>query len=206
MVDDWIVLFWNNREVKICPLSIVALRGLHNRENVLAACTIAYFMGVPPENMSQVLAKFSGVEHRIEFVSTVAGVDYYNDSKATNPESAIKALESFSGQIILIAGGRDKHTDLSVMMNLIRERVEHLILLGEASERFNAAAIACGVANIHQVASFIEAVRLAHHLAIPPQVVLLSPACASYDMFNSYEERGLLFKKLVNDLGDGIAI
>jgi UDP-N-acetylmuramoylalanine--D-glutamate ligase len=133
-------------------------------------------------------------------VATVGGVTYYNDSKATNPESSVKALEAFPGHIILIAGGRDKNTDLGEFMRLTKERVDHLILLGEASERFNQAALKHGVENIHFVNDFASGVKLAHELARPPQVVLLSPACASYDMFNNYEERGRAFKDLVHRL------
>ncbi len=169
-------------------------------ENALAACGAAYFAGAQPADMAGVLAAFPVCEHRIEPVATVSGVTYYNDSKATNPESSIKALEAFAGHIILIAGGRDKNTDLGEFMRLIKEKVDHLILLGEAAERFNKAALQHGVKNIHQVNDFASGVKLAHDLARPPQVVLLSPACASYDMFNNYEERGRVFKDLVRRL------
>ncbi|CQR71303.1 UDP-N-acetylmuramoylalanine--D-glutamate ligase [Sporomusa ovata DSM 2662] len=186
---------------EICAVNDINIKGGHNVENALAACGAAYFAGVRPEAMAEVLKTFSGVEHRIEFTAEIAGIAYYNDSKATNPESAIKALEAFDGHIILIAGGRDKNTDLTAFMKLAKERVDHLILLGEARQRFAEAATQQGVNNIHQVATFAEAVTLAHKLAQPPQVVVLSPACASYDMFNNYEERGKAFKGLVRQLG-----
>jgi UDP-N-acetylmuramoylalanine--D-glutamate ligase len=133
-------------------------------------------------------------------VADIDGVKYYNDSKATNPESSIKALESFQDHIILIAGGRDKNTDLDEFMSLVEQRVDHLILIGEAAERFSQEARRHGVTNIHIADSLAGAVKLAGQTAAPPQVVLLSPACASYDMFNNYEERGRLFKSLVHDL------
>jgi UDP-N-acetylmuramoylalanine--D-glutamate ligase len=198
--DGNITLCWQNKTLDICSVDSIKIKGAHNVENALAACGAAYFAGAKPAEMARVLAAFPGVEHRIEPVATVGGVTYYNDSKATNPESSIKALEAFPGHIILIAGGRDKKTDLGEFMRLIKERVDHLILLGEAAERFNQAALDHGVANIHFVKDFAAGVKLAHELARPPQVVLLSPACASYDMFNNYEERGTAFKDLVRRL------
>ncbi|MCX7780023.1 MAG: UDP-N-acetylmuramoyl-L-alanine--D-glutamate ligase [Negativicutes bacterium] len=197
---DMITMKWQDETVPICYTRDMKLLGAHNVENALAACACAYFAGVSPRHMAEVLSTFSGVEHRIEPVATLNGVTYYNDSKATNPESSIKALEAFPGHIILIAGGRDKHTDLTDFMSLIKAKVDHLILIGEAQERFKQAALAHGVVNIHLAKSFEAAVNLAHRLAKAPQVVLLSPACASYDMFKNYEERGRVFKNLVRQL------
>ncbi|MDF2569467.1 MAG: murD [Sporomusa sp.] len=194
-------LRWDGKVTDICTVHDIKIKGGHNVENALAACAIAYFAGVQPENMAEVLKTFPGVEHRIEPVAEIAGVAYYNDSKATNPESSIKALEAFPNHIILIAGGRDKNTDLTEFMELVKERVDHLILLGEAQQRFAESAAQHGVKNIHKPDSFAEAVALAYRLAQSPQVVLLSPACASYDMFNNYEERGKVFKNLVCQLG-----
>ncbi|MDR3590085.1 MAG: UDP-N-acetylmuramoyl-L-alanine--D-glutamate ligase [Negativicutes bacterium] len=198
--DGRITVRWLSDTVDICSVDSIKIKGAHNVENALAACGVAFFAGAKPADMAEVLAAFPGVEHRIEPVATVNGVTYYNDSKATNPESSNKALEAFEGHIILIAGGRDKNTDLGEFMRLIKERVDHLILLGEAAERFNQAALAHGIKNIHRVNDFAGGVKLAHDLARPPQVVLLSPACASYDMFNNYEERGRVFKDLVRRL------
>ncbi|EIW18152.1 MULTISPECIES: UDP-N-acetylmuramoyl-L-alanine--D-glutamate ligase [Pelosinus] len=198
--DGMIIIRWQEKTYIVCPISKIQLRGGHNIENVLAACGVAFFAGVTLISMVQTLFNFTGVEHRIEKVTVVNGVPYYNDSKATNPESSIKALEAFEEPIILIAGGRDKNTDLTAFMKLIKEKVEHLILLGEAQERFEAAAFQHDVSQIHNVNSLSEAVQLAYHLAKEPQVVLLSPACASYDMFTSYEERGKVFKRLVYEL------
>ncbi|MBP2662365.1 MAG: murD [Firmicutes bacterium] len=191
----------DGKKTDICAVNDIKIKGGHNVENALAACAVAYIVGVRPDAITEVLKTFSGVEHRMEPVAEIAGVEYYNDSKATNPESSIKALEAFEGRIILIAGGRDKNTDLTEFMKLAKERVDHMILLGEAKQRFVEAAAQQGVKNIHKVATFGEAVTLAHKLAQPPQVVVLSPACASYDMFNNYEERGKAFKNLVCRLG-----
>ncbi|MGL5512082.1 MAG: UDP-N-acetylmuramoyl-L-alanine--D-glutamate ligase, partial [Sporomusa sp.] len=201
-VENGIIrLSWQGATVDICAVSDVRIKGGHNIENALAACAIGYLAGAAPQAMAAVLASFPGVEHRIEPVAENAGVHYYNDSKATNPESAIKALEAFPGNIILIAGGTDKGTDLTAFMILVKKKVDHLILLGAARQRFAESAAHHKVENIHHAASLTEAVTLAHRLAEPPQVVLLSPACASYDMFNNYEERGNTFKELVRRLG-----
>lgn len=198
--DGLLKICWDKENLDICPVSSIKIKGAHNVENALAACGLAYFAGVRPAVMAEVLKVFPGVEHRIEPVATINGVTYYNDSKATNPESTIKALEAFPGNIILIAGGRDKNTDLGKMMGLVKERVDHLILLGEAQERFALCAVGFGVENIHKADDFAAAVKLAHQLASPPQVVLLSPACASYDMFIDYGHRGKVFKELVQEL------
>ena len=188
------------QQICICPVSDMQLRGGHNLENALAACGVAHLAGVLPEAMARVLRKFQGVEHRIEAVATINDVAYFNDSKATNPESSVKALEAFDGHIVLIAGGRDKNTALDEFMSLVSERTDHLILIGEASERFAQEAQKHGVKNIHMVDDLAMAVQLSYQLAVFPQVVLLSPACASYDMFNNYEERGKLFKAFVHRL------
>lgn len=198
--DDQIVIKWQGQSYVICDVKDVRLLGKHNIENILAACCATFLAGVSPSIMADVLKKFSGVEHRIEPVATIDGVSYYNDSKATNPESSVKALEAFPGNIILIAGGRDKNTNLTEFMTLARDKVDHMILIGEAQARFFEAASQQGVCHIHTVMSLEEAVATAHRLARSPQVVLLSPACASYDMFNNYEERGRLFKQLVQRL------
>ena len=192
-----ICLRWQGKTETVCRIDEMKLFGGHNVENALAACSAAYLAGVAPSQMAKLLREFSGVEHRIEPVATLEGVRWFNDSKATNPESSIKALEAFPGQVILIAGGRDKNTDLAEFMNLVKQKVDQLILIGEAAARFAAAAQAAGVKNIVQAGSLAEAVETARQLARSPQVVLLSPACASYDMFDNYEQRGRIFKQLV---------
>lgn len=201
--DGWVVIAWANQQYPICRIDDILIKGGHNIENVLAAVMVAFFAEVAAEKMVPVLKTFAGVEHRIEPVNVHNGVAYYNDSKATNPESAIKAVETFAGHIILLAGGHDKNTDLSEFMKLVCKRVDYLILLGASTERFKEAALAAGFAadNIYEAGYSMEnAVNKAYEIAKAPQTVLLSPACASYDMFEGYEERGRAFKQLVNKL------
>ena len=195
--DGSICLRWQGKSALVCRVDEMKLFGGHNVENALAACAAAFLAGVDPEQMAKVLRDFTGVEHRIEPVATLEGVRWYNDSKATNPESSIKALEAFDGHVVLIAGGRDKNTDLSEFADLIKAKADLLILIGEAAERFELAARAAGVEKIVRSASLADAVETARRLAKSPQVVLLSPACASYDMFDNYEQRGEIFKQLV---------
>lgn len=200
------IISWQGQKQKVCNISELHLFGGHNEENVLAAIACGYFAGVSVSDMADVLRNFHSIAHRIEYVTTINGVPYYNDSKATNTDSTIKALEAFKdGHIILLAGGHDKLTPLEDMMSLVREKTDALILLGAAKERFNEAAIKCGVKNILLADSFEDAVNKAYALAKKPQVVLLSPACSSFDMFNNYPERGNYFKKLVLALEGGKA-
>ena len=201
--DGMIVIRWNDEEHVLIRTDELGIPGGHNVENALAAAAIAFFAGVTPAEMRPVLRAFKGVEHRIEFVRTLDNVSYYNDSKATNTDSAIKALEAFDGHIILIAGGDDKLTDLTEFMALVCARVDELILVGDAAERFASAALDAGIAaeHIHRAGyHMVEAVRIAHELAAAGQTVLLSPACASFDMYGGYEERGRDFKRIVNEL------
>ena len=197
------VIKWNSETFRVCNIKEMHLFGGHNEENVLAAIACGFFAGVSIEDIADVLRNFRSIEHRLEYVKTIKGVPYYNDSKATNTDSTVKALEAFeNGHIILLAGGHDKMTPLEPMMEVIKEKVDTLILLGEAKERFNAAAIACGIEHIVLVDSFEEAVKKAYEMAAPPQVVLLSPACSSFDMFKNYPERGRCFKNLVHGLAE----
>ena len=199
--DGVFTLKWGKIETGICPVDEVHIFGGHNEENVLAAIGCGFFAGVDLEDMARVLRSFKAVEHRLEYVAEISGVPYYNDSKATNTDAAVKALQAFkNGHVILLAGGVDKLTELETMMAVVKEKVDVLILLGAAKERFNQAAIAAGVKHIELVTSFEEAVELAHKLAKKPQVVLLSPACSSFDMFKNYPARGRRFKELVHQL------
>lgn len=198
--DGDIIFKWQGLEEKIINIDEMKIFGAHNVENALAACACAYFAGVSFADMKEVLQTFEGVEHRIEYTRTVNDVKYYNDSKATNPESSIKALEAFPGHVVLLAGGYDKMTDLTEFMGIIKEKTDVLILLGNAKERFASEARRMNIENIIVVDSFEEAVKKAYEVAKSPQVVLLSPACSSYDMFNNFEERGRYFKELVNKL------
>lgn len=199
--DNNFVVKWNGIESIVYTVDDVHLFGGHNEENILAAIACGYFAGVSIADMAEVLRNFRAVEHRLEYVTTIKGVKYYNDSKATNTDSAIKALQAFkNGHVILLAGGYDKMTELEPMMEVVKEKTDLLILLGNAKERFNEAALACGVENIQIASSFEDAVERAYNVAVAPQVVLLSPACSSYDMFKNYPERGQRFKDLVMKL------
>lgn len=201
--DNRLLIRWQGKEYPLCLVNELGIKGSHNVENALAAAASAFLAGCEPEAMIKVLKEFKGVEHRIEYVRTLDGVAYYNDSKATNTDSAIKALDTFADGIVLLAGGRDKMTDLTDFMQLAKVRVTDMILLGEAAERFEKEALANGIApaHIHRAGFSMEkAVKMAHDLAKKPEVVLLSPACASFDMYNGMAERGRDFKRLVNNL------
>lgn len=201
--DGWLTIVWQGQTCRLCRTDELKIKGGHNIENALAAAAAAFLGGARIPKIIDVLKSFAGVEHRIEPVEVIGGVPYYNDSKATNTDSAIKALESFDGHIVLIAGGDDKLTDLTDFINLVKERVDELILVGDAAARFKENAIKDGYPeeHIHEVGySMEEAVKKAHAIAGPPQTVLLSPACASFDMYEGYESRGRDFKRLVREL------
>jgi len=186
---------------EICPVSDLLLRGKHNLENALCAIGMALAAGVEPAAIARTLRTFAGVRHRMEEAGTRNGVLYVNDSKATNPDSAIKALQSFTHGLLLIAGGRNKGSDFSVLAGHIRENVKTLVLLGEAKNEINQAVIQAGFSGpIMIVDDLREAVRVAATVALPGDVVLLSPACASWDQFDNYEQRGDLFCELVRQL------
>ena len=180
------------------PLDAIALKGAHNLENVLAATSMAILAGAAPESLEESIRKFKGVEHRIEFVSEFNGVQYFNDSKATNVDATIKSLESFPGSILLIAGGRDKEGDFTALRSLVRDRVKHLVLIGEAADKIRKAL--SDLANTIQAQSMQEAVAVCSRMAEPGDVVLLAPACASFDMFRDYEHRGRAFKEAVHEI------
>jgi len=177
----------------------IKIPGRHNLENALAAASVAKLCGVEDKVILQALKTFPGVEHRIEFVRSVNGVEFYNDSKATNPDSTLVAIETFAGKrIILILGGKDKGVSLDQLVKSVKENVAEVILIGQATERFKQALIDKGFANIHLAKDLADVVATALKLAKAGDVVLLSPACASFDMFNNFEERGELFKQCVN--------
>jgi UDP-N-acetylmuramoylalanine--D-glutamate ligase len=182
-------------EVEEYSISETPLKGIHNVENMMAALTAARIFGCSKKAIQDVLNRFKGLEHRLEFVRELEGVRFYNDSKGTNVGSVVKSLQSFSEPIILIAGGKDKNGDLSPLKELIRERVKHLILMGEAKERM--ARELGGQTDTIVAQTMEEAVSLAHQKAIGGEVVLLSPACSSFDMFKDYKERGRVFKEVV---------
>ena len=197
---DVIVYHHHHKITQICPVGDIRLRGQHNLENVLCAVAMSYLYGARPAMISDALKTFTGVRHRMEEVVYSQGVLYINDSKATNPESVMKALQSFQQPIILIAGGRNKGSDFSEFARVLASRVRDLIILGEARQEIKDAVMKTSFRNIHEVNDLTEAVDLASQLAVVGDVVLLSPACASWDQFPSYEHRGDLFCKLARSL------
>ncbi|MFZ1052126.1 MAG: UDP-N-acetylmuramoyl-L-alanine--D-glutamate ligase [Candidatus Sulfotelmatobacter sp.] len=195
-VRDGNILFRDSTgQREIMQVSEIPLKGAHNLENVLAAVCASALMGCAPEKIRQAVREFKAVEHRLEFVATIRGVDYYNDSKATNVDATIKALESFPANIHLILGGKDKGSDYTVLNELLRQRVKRVYTIGAA-----AAKIESQIKNVEVVhAETLEnALRKANAVAQPGDVVLLAPACASFDQFKSYEHRGKVFKEIVS--------
>lgn len=181
----------------ICRQDEIGIPGAHNLENALAAIAAARAMGVAIPDLVHTLKTFQGVPHRLEPVAEINGVRYINDSKGTNPDASIKALEAYTEKIVLIAGGKNKGSNFDAFAEKVKEKVRVLVVLGQSAAAIAAAARSKGFEEILHANSFEEAVLLAHQAARPGEIVLLSPACASWDMFNSYEERGELFKKIV---------
>lgn len=187
--------------ISFCRTDELKIPGSHNLENALAACAIAYFAGVDPEIITRVLTEFAGVEHRIEFCGEYDGVRYINDSKGTNPDAAIKAIEAMKENIILIAGGYDKGSSYEEFVAAFEGRVKALVLLGVTAPKIRDTALAAGFSNIYMCSDMAECVSKSHEIAQPGDVVLLSPACASWDMYSSFEERGRDFKECAAKLG-----
>ncbi|MGI6097525.1 MAG: UDP-N-acetylmuramoyl-L-alanine--D-glutamate ligase [Dethiobacteria bacterium] len=187
-------------EFSVCPVDKVAIRGPHNLENALAATAAAWAGGIAPQIIGYALQRFKGVEHRLEFVAEINGIKFVNDSKGTNPEATTKALQSFPGKKILIAGGKDKGGSFKQLARVIKDEVSYLILLGETAGKISDSVKEAGFNNYVIVKDMADAVKEAYNRAHPQEAVLLSPACASWDMFKSFEERGNLFKKLVHEL------
>lgn len=197
--DARLVLRLGGPEEELLPVDALSLRGQHNLYNALSAAASARVLGVGLDALRTGLHDFRGVPHRLEFVRELDGVRYVNDSKATNVNAVWYALESFREPIVLIAGGRDKGNDYESLKPLVRERVRGLVALGESAEKVLREL--GGVAPATRAAgSMEEAIRLAREMARPGDVVLLSPACASFDLFQNYEDRGDTFKRLVNSL------
>src|SRR5215470_11616089 len=180
------------------PLRHVKIQGVHNVENMMAAIAVAKAIGMPAQIIQQTLEKFPGLEHRLEFVREKNGVRYYNDSKGTNVGAVVKSLASFSAPVILLAGGVDKGGDYGVLAKEISRTVKKLVVFGAAKDRIRAS---LGQLTRTAIAANLDdAVRAAFDDAVPGDVVLLSPACSSFDMFRDYEERGRVFKDLVRKL------
>jgi len=182
----------------VMPVAEISLAGAHNVENVLAAVCAARLAGVESETIRAAVREFKAVEHRLEFVREVAGVRYYNDSKATNVDATMKAVAAFAGGIYLILGGKDKGSDYRVLEPLLRERVKTVITIGSAAEKIERQLD--GVVKIERAETLQRAVEFAQAAAVAGDTVLLAPACASFDQFENYEHRGRVFKELVQAL------
>jgi UDP-N-acetylmuramoylalanine--D-glutamate ligase len=196
--DDHVFFRIDGMEVALGRREDIPLRGEHNVENVLAACAATYLAGANPESIVNGVKTFQGVEHRLEFVAEVGGVNFYNDSKATNVDATVKALEAFPGPLILILGGKDKGSPYAPLARLLQQRARLALVIGEAAKKI-AAELGDAVA-IEQVGTMDRAVRIAFERAKPGETVLLAPACSSFDQFENYEHRGRVFKELVAKL------
>jgi UDP-N-acetylmuramoylalanine--D-glutamate ligase len=202
-VRDGAIVFRDQKgQREILQVSEIPLKGAHNLENVLAAVSAGVLMGCAPEKIRQAVMNFKAVEHRLEFVATIRGVDYYNDSKATNVDATIKALESFPANIHLILGGKDKGSDYTVLNDLLRKRVKRVYTIGAAAAKIESQIVSAknGGPELLHAETLENALRRANAVAEPGDVVLLAPACASFDQFKSYEHRGKVFKEIVSSL------
>lgn len=198
--DDSFIVAWDGNVQTICTMDDINLLGGHNHENILAAIGISYFMGIRPEAILEGIRKFKGVAHRIEFVEEVRGVAYYNDSKGTNPDAAIKGIQAMNRPTFLIGGGYDKKSEYDEWIEAFDGKVKKLILLGQTAQKIADTAKAHGFNDIVMVESLEEAVNYAAEHAVEGDAVLLSPACASWGMFKNYEVRGDQFKEFVHRL------
>lgn len=195
-------IFYNSgkKEIKICHVEELKLLGTHNYENVMAAVAMAVSYGVPVDVIRKSVMEFQGVEHRIEFVAEKNGVAYYNDSKGTNPDAAIKGIQAMNRPTLLIGGGYDKDSSYDEWISAFDGKVKKLVLIGATKEKIAKTAERLGFTQSVFADTFEEAVKICIENAVPGDAVLLSPACASWGMFKNYEERGDKFKELVNQI------
>ncbi len=194
---DGIVLK-DKKEERLIKTSDIPLFGIHNLENVMAAALVSHILGVPLPGIRESVESFQGLEHRLEKITAIKGIDFYNDSKATNVDAALKSIQSFERKIVLILGGRDKGGDFKKLKDQVEEKAKHVLLIGEAKEKIKN--VLEGSAPMTPVSSLKEAVRAGYALAQAGEVVLLAPACTSFDMFQNFEERGRVFKQEVLSL------
>jgi UDP-N-acetylmuramoylalanine--D-glutamate ligase len=192
LVDDKIVWRWQGSEISF-PTDELQICGQHNQENVMAALIPLLLEGCPADVAWNAVKSFTGLEHRMEFLGERNGATWFNDSKGTNIGSVVKSLSGLAKPVVLIAGGKDKQGDLSALAGPIRDKVDHLILIGTAAKRM--ATAFAGLSEIHRAGDMHEAVTLAERLSTPGSAVILSPGCSSFDMFKSFEERGQIFKR-----------
>jgi UDP-N-acetylmuramoylalanine--D-glutamate ligase len=187
-------------EREVMLVSEIPLKGGHNLENVLAAVCVGALLRCEPDRIRRAVRDFKAVEHRLEHVATIRGVEYYNDSKATNVDATIKALESFPANIHLILGGKDKGSDYTVLNDLLRQRVKRVYTIGAAAGKIESQIR--GAAEIDHAETLETAVKQAADVAKPGDIILLAPACASFDQFRNYEHRGKVFKEVVTGLSE----
>lgn len=196
--DGWVVVRDGGEERRILPVSEIKLPGLHNRENVLAAAAAARLLGIAPSRIRASVRGFRGLEHRLEPVATVGGVSFINDSKATTVDATLKALAGFTRPVVLILGGKDKGSDFRPLRKAVRRGVKAVVLVGSAREKIREAL--AGTVPLLEAETYPEVVRTARAAAAPGDIVLLAPACTSWDMFRDFEERGRVFKREVRRL------
>lgn len=202
--DGNVVVRWEGKEEEILPAREIYIPGPHNLENALAAVCVAWAMGVPGDVIARTLREFKGVEHRIELTRKLDGVSWYNDSKGTNVDSTIRAVQTMTRPTVIILGGSDKHCDFTPLAKemLASPWMREAVLIGVTADQIERTLRECGWTAIHRAGSMREAVELCRSIAQPGWNALLSPACASFDMFHDYEERGRVFKQLVAELGE----
>ncbi len=196
--ENDIVFRHDGEEEAVLNLQDIPLAGAHNVENVLAAVVATRLAGAGPAAIAKGVRSFAGVEHRLEFVAEIGGVRYYNDSKATNVDATLKALDAFPGRILILLGGKDKGSDYTLLQRPLREKAILALLIGAAAEKIEKQIT--GSVAIERAGTIERAVEIASHAARPGDVVLLAPACASFDQFQNYEHRGSVFKELVHQL------
>lgn len=198
--DGRIVWTVEREKTEICNIQELNLLGTHNYENVMAAIAMGMAMGVPVDLIKKAVTNFVAVEHRIEFVAEKNGVKYYNDSKGTNPDAAIKGIQAMVTPTLLIGGGYDKESEYEEWIRSFDGKVKQLVLIGQTRDKIAEAARRCGFYDIVKADSLEEAMEICRKNAVPGDSVLLSPACASWGMFKNYEERGDIFKELVHKM------
>ncbi|MBI2132150.1 MAG: UDP-N-acetylmuramoyl-L-alanine--D-glutamate ligase, partial [Candidatus Tectomicrobia bacterium] len=194
----WVYLCLGGGRERVCAAEELAVPGVHNLENFLAACAAAGFLGAGPDAMARLARRFRGLPHRMEPVAEIRGVKWVNDSKGTNVGATVMSLESVDGPVLLIAGGTDKGSDLSSMLEPLRKRVRVMVLIGEAAERFDR--FFRGKVPVERAVTLQEAIRRCAEAARPGDTVLFSPACASFDQFRDYAHRGEVFRETVRAL------
>src|SRR6266849_5669147 len=193
-----IVFRHDGEDEAVLKMQDIPLAGTHNVENVLAAVVATRLAGAEPAAITKGVRSFAGVEHRLEFVAEIGGVRYYNDSKATNVDATLKALDAFPGRILILLGGKDKGSDYTLLQRPLREKAILALVIGLAAEKIEKQIT--GSVAIERASTVERAVEIASHAARPADVVLLAPACASFDQFQNYEHRGRIFKELVHRL------